>query len=239
MAVRLLLACAVAGAVAFFTLAVWLIAPTNHYAETTDPNRSEGPILMELPQPATDGEFPLAQAIERRRSVRSFKPAPLSREQVGMLLWSAQGVTCPVESLRAAPSAGATYPLELFVVEERGVHRYVGDRHRLKTVSTEDRRAGLAQAALGQAPIAEAPVNLVIAADYSRTKARYGERGRRYVHMETGHAAQNIHLQAVALGLASVPIGAFEDDAVSALLELPEALAPLYIIPVGYRPDPQ
>ncbi len=211
-------------------LSVW---PANSLAETADPNEAET-VIRELPEPNENLEFPLIQAISQRRSVRTFKPDNLSEQQLSMLLWSAQGITCEDRSFRAAPSAGATYPLELFVFDKNGVHHYMPEQHGLATVSEEDQRDGLSQAALGQASVAQAPVSVVITADYDRTEGRYGERAERYVHIEVGHAAQNVHLKAVSMGLSSVPIGAFDDDSVSALLRLSEELDPLYIIPVGH-----
>ena len=199
-----------------------------------DPAESE---FRELPEPEDQEEFPLTRAIRQRRSVRAFKPDRLTDKQTSLLLFAAQGVTCPERSLRAAPSAGATYPLEVFIFDPDGIHRYRPERHALETLSAQDQRDSLAQAALNQTWIAQAPTVIVIAAEYDRTTGRYGQRGIRYVHIETGHAAQNIHLQAVALGLASVPVGAFEDDAVRDLAGLPPALEPLYIIPVGHAAE--
>ncbi|HSV26452.1 MAG TPA: SagB/ThcOx family dehydrogenase [Sedimentisphaerales bacterium] len=191
--------------------------------------------VRELPAPDMNLAFPLVRAIHLRRSVRNFRPAPLSDEQLSALLWSGQGITGRERGLRAAPSAGATYPIELFVLDRHGIHRYLPARHSIETISVQDRRRDLTRAALNQDSIVQAPVVVVIAADYSRTTGRYGDRGRRYVYIETGHVAQNIHLQAVALGLGSVPIGAFNDDAVNRLLGLPANLETLYIIPVGYE----
>jgi SagB-type dehydrogenase family enzyme len=186
-----------------------------------------------LPKPNTDGTVSLEQAILLRRSRRNFTSKPLTLEQIGQLAWAAQGQE-PRSSYRNAPSAGATYPLELFVVNSDGIFQYLPDRHALENLNEQDVRAGLASAALGQEPIAEAPITVVLTADFSRTARRYGKRGSRYTHIEVGHAAQNIHLQAQALGLGSVPIGAFNDSVVSKVLSLPHDLEPLYLVPVGY-----
>lgn len=187
-----------------------------------------------LPRPAAVSTMPVEEAIASRRSIRHYNPDPLADEVVSRLLWSAQGITEPQRGLRAAPSAGATYPLELYLVDHRGVFRYDPDRHALGQIASGDRRNALARAALGQQMIREAPVSLVIAAVEQRTASRYGQtRAQRYVHIEAGHAAQNIHLQAVALGLGSVPVGAFRDREVQKALLLPDEHEPLYIIPVG------
>ncbi|NIM04659.1 MAG: SagB/ThcOx family dehydrogenase [Armatimonadetes bacterium] len=178
--------------------------------------------------------MPVEEALARRRSVRRFTATKLSLEQVGQLAWAAQGITHQTRGFRTAPSAGALYPLEIYVVKQDGIFHYMPQGHRMLQISQEDVRRPLAQAALGQAFIAEAPVDFVISAVYERTRSKYGNRAERYVHIEAGHAGQNIHLQAVALGLGSVPVGAFDDRAVSKALGLPPNERPLYIIPVGH-----
>ncbi len=198
---------------------------------------------VQLPEPAAKGEMSLEEAIGNRRSRRAFSNRPLSLDQVSQLLWSAQGITGGRGGKRAAPSAGATYPVELFVAVgkgsvaglETGIYRYVPSRHVLSRTGTEDVRAKVASAALGQQFLAEAPVDLLIAADYKRTTtARYGERGIRYVHMEIGHVSQNIYLQAEALGLGTVAVGAFRDERVAKTFGLSADLAPLCLMPLGY-----
>ncbi len=188
---------------------------------------------IKLPGPIKKGTMPLEESLLKRRSKRNFKDKDLTLEQISQLLWAAQGVT-DSRGYRTAPSAGALYPLEVYIVKSDGVFHYEPLDHKLITIVSEDRRDNLSLAALGQSFIAKAPLDIVIAAVYGRTKIRYGGRTDRYVHMEAGHAAQNIHLQAVALGLGSVPVGAFWDDRVSKALDLPSDHKPLYIIPVGY-----
>jgi SagB-type dehydrogenase family enzyme len=182
----------------------------------------------------------LEETIAIRRSIRRYRSAPLTFPQLSQILWSAQGIT-GAGGLRAAPSAGATYPLETFAVigkqavEELlpGVYHYEVDSHSLTLHKPGDFRLDLARAALDQGFIAAAPVDIVICAIYPRTCYRYGRRGERYVHMEVGHVGENIHLQAVALGLASVEVGAFSDEEVRKILGLEEEIRPLYIMPVG------
>jgi SagB-type dehydrogenase family enzyme len=188
-----------------------------------------------LPKPKTSGGMSLEECVAARRSVRSYDTQEIGLEEVGQLCWVAQGITDERRSFRASPSAGATYPLELYLVKSDGLFHYFPEMHKLSKLNGSDLRGSLSQAALGQGFIEDAPLNFVIVAVYERTTRRYGERGKMYVHMEVGHAAQNIHLQAVALGLASVPVGAFYDDQVSKLLSLSEEEVPLYIVPVGYR----
>jgi SagB-type dehydrogenase family enzyme len=136
--------------------------------------------------------------------------------------------------LRTVPSAGATYPLELFLVSAEGLFHYLSFEHSLEELTTEDLRGKLAAAAWGQGFIKQAGETFVLAAEFSRTTGRYGKRGIRYVFIEAGHAAQNIHLQAEVLGLGSVAVGAFGDDAVSGVLSLPDNLEPLYMVVAGY-----
>jgi SagB-type dehydrogenase family enzyme len=156
------------------------------------------------------------------------------------LLWAAQGFNDP-RGLRTAPSAGALYPLETYLVAGNvqglapGVYRYRPDGHKLERLLEGDKRHVLAGAALGQRPVSEGAVDIVFTAVYSRTTGKYGERGVRYVHIEVGHAGQNLCLQATALGLGAVTVGAFVDELVAKALNLPQNEQPLYIIPVGRR----
>ncbi len=178
------------------------------------------------------------EAIAKRRSIREFTTQPLTLEQVSQLLWSAQGLTSP-DGLRAAPSAGATYPLETYLVVGRvvglspGVYRYLAAQHALEKHLDGDKRSELAIACLSQSWVREAPVSIVLSAVFERTTKRYGKRGVQYVHMEVGHVAQNVYLQATALKLGTVIVGAFEDERVSRCLGLPQSEVPLAVLPVG------
>lgn len=187
-----------------------------------------------LPRPQLKGKMSVEQAIEERRSKRRYHPQELTLAQISQLLWSAQGITDRQRGFRAAPSAGALYPMEIYLLNKDGLFHYLPEEHKLEQVLQEDLRRGLAGACFGQSFIAQAPVDIVIAAVYERITAHYGLRDSRYTHIEVGHIAQNIHLQAVALGLGSVPVGAFDQGAVKELLKLPNEEQPLYIIPVGY-----
>ncbi len=195
---------------------------------------------IRLPDPIHYGKTSVEEAILKRRSIRRFRSDPLTLSQLSQLLWAAQGITAS-GGRRAAPSAGATYPLEIFAVTGEqtvagltaGVYHYQTDRHALDTYIEGDLRPALAEASLGQSCIATSPVDIIVCALYFRTMYRYGRRGERYVHIEVGHVGQNIALQAVALGLGTVMVGAFDDEQVRTLLHLEEQLKPLYIIPVG------
>ncbi len=186
-----------------------------------------------LPPPVLEGSQSLESIIAERRSIRSFAGEELSAEQVGQLLWAAQGVTDPA-GLRTAPSAGARYPLELYVLLPDGLYHYRPAGHELVWLTTEDLRPVVWEAGLRQEALREAPAVFLFTAVYARTAERYGDRAPRYVHMEVGHAAQNLSLQAVALGLGSVPIGAMDEAQLQRALALPEDHEPLYLVPVGY-----
>lgn len=194
-----------------------------------------------LPSPERQGVMSLAEAIARRRSVRDFTAEPISQAQLSQILWAAQGITGASRKSRSVPSAGATYPLEIFIacgnngVEgvDDGIYLYNIDDHSLTRHYDKDVRLELARAALNQEFIYQAPVDIIICALYSRTLGRYGARGERYIHIEVGHAGQNIYLQASALGLATVAVGAFDDEQVRGVLRLDNQYKPLYIMPVG------
>lgn len=190
------------------------------------------PLRIDLPPPDTAGGPGLGDALSNRRSVRDFTDQALGPAELSQLLWATQGVTAE-DGKRTAPSAGATYPLELYVVTDTGLHRYDPDQHDLERLAAGDFRAELAKAALDQTSVATAAATFAIAAVYARTQERYGDRAERYVKLEAGHAAQNLLLQAVALDLGAVPIGAFTDGEVARVLQLPADHEPLYLIPVG------
>jgi SagB-type dehydrogenase family enzyme len=183
----------------------------------------------------------LEEAIARRRSVRDFTTEPISLAELSQILRAAGGISDMTSGYRTVPSAGATYPLEIFAVcgkdgvEEidEGIYYYNIDSHSLILRVKGDARLELARASLAQAFIYEAPVDIVICAEYERTTRRYGRRGERYVHIEVGHVGQNIYLQATALGLATVAVGAFDDEQVRELLRLEKQYKPLCIMPVG------
>ena len=193
---------------------------------------SGGDDMISLPAPDFSNAS-IEECMEKRRSVRGYKDKELSLQQISNMLWAAQGITEERRGFRTAPSAGATYPLEVFIAKKDGLFRYIPHSHGMKREIGKDIRKDIANAALGQGFISNAGMVVVITAVFERTALRYGNRAARYVHIEAGHCAQNIHLEAVALGLGSVPVGAFRDDDLSKLLKLKDE-EPLYIIPVGH-----
>jgi SagB-type dehydrogenase family enzyme len=191
-----------------------------------------------LPRPALDGKLSLEKALLSRRSVRDFKDQALTLSQLSQLLWAGQGITDP-QGLRTAPSAGALYPLEVYVVAGKveglpaGVYKYQVKGHQVVRMLSGDRRKEVARAALDQEALNQGAVVLLFTGVYERTSWKYAERAERYVAIEAGHAAQNVLLQATALGLGAVVIGAFQDEEVKKVASLQEDERPLLLIPVG------
>lgn len=207
--------------------------------------------VVKLPPPVLDGSVSVEKCLARRRSVRRYSTDPLKLAEVSQLLWAAYGVTRPLPEapslrggLRTAPSAGALYPLELYLVAgtvtglEPGIYRYRPETHDLALTKAGDQRKPLARAALEQTMVQDAPASLVYSAVFSRTTDRYGNRGReRYVCMDLGHSAENVYLQCGALGLGTCAIGAFYDDDLKLAIGLTKPEEPLYVMPVGRLPD--
>lgn len=193
----------------------------------------ERSVMIELPPPDMAGGATLTEAMATRRSVRDFRDQPLESAELSQLLWATQGITSATGQ-RTAPSAGGLYPLEVYLVTASGSYHYLPATHHLRLLGDADLRPDLAVAALSQESVGQAPAVVVIAAVFARTAGRYGDRAERYVQMEVGHAAQNLLLQAVALDLGAVPVGAFDDREVADVLGLPVDHDPLYLIPVGH-----
>ena len=188
---------------------------------------------LDLPAPRLTGGMSVEETLARRRSVRQYSDRKLTDQELSQLLWSAQGVTSP-EGYRTAPSAGGLLPIELYVALPDGLFHYRPNPHCLQRTSERDLRLALYQTALRQEALAETPAIFVIAAVFERIAEKYGDRrGPRYVHLEVGHVAQNLLLQAVSLGLGAVVVGAFRDDDVHTALSLPNDHYPLYLVPVG------
>jgi SagB-type dehydrogenase family enzyme len=197
------------------------------------------PTKVKLSEPKVSGKSLIEELIEKRRSVRRYTERKLSESVISHILWVAQGISSE-DGLRTAPSAGALYPLEVHIVAgegsglEPGTYRYIPEEHMLIQEIAGDVREQLSRAALSQPMVKNAFVSIVISAVYPRITSKYGKRGLRYAHMEAGHAAQNIYLLGVELGIGTCTIGAFEDEEVKKVLKLPVNEDPLYILPLGY-----
>ncbi len=199
--------------------------------------------FLPLPGPSFKGKVSLEEAINSRRTIREFRPNPLTREQLSQVLWAAHGITEERGFKRAIPSAGALYPLDLYVLTggngvsglEDGLYHFHPQGHRLSRVKAGDWRRDLAQASLSQSWMARAPVMLLITGEYERCSRKYRQRGIRYTHIEAGHMGQNIFLQAEALGLGAGIVGAFDNQRIVETAGLPISHDPILLMPVGYK----
>ena len=209
-------------------------------SQRTESTPTELPIEFksELPEPRKDSDVSIEETLLKRRSVRNYTGEVLTLQEVSQLLWAAQGTTS-LRGFRTAPSAGATYPLETYIVVgdvenlSEGVYRYKTRGHKLVKVLDGEYRPQLTRASLGPYFVEGGAVYIVFTAIYRRTTVRASDEGKKYVHMEVGHAAQNVYLQAVSLGLGTVVIGGFSGDRAREILKLPENETPLYFMPVG------
>lgn len=202
--------------------------------------QSEASPRVVLPEPIRDGPVSFEAALDNRRSVRKYAAKALTLAEVSQLLWAAQGITHDTH-LRTTPSAGALFPLEVYLIAGRvdglvdGVYRYSPLGHHLVVVGGGEKWSKLWSTVLSGREVKESAAVLAITAVYERTTSKYGERAKRYVHIEVGHAVQNVYLQAAALGIATVVVGSFTDAAVSGILECPETERPMVLMPVGWE----
>jgi len=217
---------------------IGLLITTNFYCQD---NREETSMkdIIQLSSPMYESSTSVEEALLNRRSVRDYKTESLSLSEVSQILWSAQGIADTAEGLRTAPSAGALYPLEIYLVAANvkdlnpGIYKYSPQDHTLQKISEGDKRNEISNASLKQESITSASAIVVITAIYERTFFKYGKRTERYVNMEVGHVGQNIYLQAVSLGLGTVMIGAFTDEALKKALNLRDDEHPLALYPLG------
>jgi len=226
----------------FAVFTIGLIFALNLFCQETReeaPLQNSAPEIIQLPTPRYDGETSVEKALLQRRSVRSYKKDPLSISDISQILWAAQGITEKTYGLRTAPSAGALYPLELYLVATNvdelkpGVYKYIPQDHTIKRISEGDKRIDVSNAALKQDAIENSSAIVIITAIYERTEVKYGNRSERYVNIEVGHVGQNIYLQAVSLGIGTVMIGAFKDEALKKVLGFTQGEYPLGIMPLG------
>ena len=208
--------------------------------------------FIKLPFPVLDGKVSLEKALGERRSIREYSEGSLSLAEISQLLWAAQGITQKTENpssiqhgehwksgLRTAPSAGALYPIELYIAVAKvkglsqGLYKYNPQQHAIIKIMEGDKRDDISNAALKQSSIRSAAANIIIFGNYNRTAFKYGKRAKRYVQIEVGAVCQNIYLQAHTLGLGTVLIGAFKDDSLKSTLNVPEDEYPLGIMPIG------
>lgn len=202
-----------------------------------------GHASISLPKPSSDGKVSVEKAIKQRRTIRDFQERTLSLNHLAQLLWSAQGITDLTKGRRVAPSGGALYPLDIYILigengvekMEAGTYHYLPKEHSMSMILKGDRRREIASASLSQMWMAKAPVTFIITAEYKRITGKYGERGIRYALIEVGHVGQNVFLQVEALELGAGIVGAFNDLEVSKVAGLPPQHEPLLMMPVGYK----
>ncbi len=203
------------------------------------PRNHQNNKIIKLPPPIFKSSISIEEALLRRRSIRFYKDNPLTLNEVSQILWASQGISDETYKFRTCPSAGAIYPLKLYLsvinVEnlEPGIYKYVPETHELIYLSKGAKRDALFEACLNQEWIKRAPLVLIICATFYKIKARYGERGIRYVFVETGHCSQNIYLQCASLNLGTVAVGAFDDEEIKRILDLPKDEFPTYLMSVG------
>ena len=206
---------------------------------SSQPIQIQKHIAVKLPDPCYDSKVSLEKALHKRRSIRNYSDNSLSISNVSQILWAAQGITKKSGGLRTAPSAGALYPIELYIAVgkvkglSQGLYKYNPQKHTILKVMEGDIREKLSNAALKQSCIRRGAVNIIIVGVYKRTAVKYGKRAERYVLMECGAVSQNIYLQSCALDLGTVLVGAFNDDSLKSILKLPENEYPLGIMPIG------
>lgn len=227
-----------------FILAISLVlmSSASLCASTDSESKTDIKRTYDLLPPSQDSEFSLEKCITKRRSIRGYADEPLSLQHISQILWAAQGITND-RGFRTTPSAGAKFPLEIFLVVSEiddvlnGIYHYQPKNHSIKLVLDGDFRKELSIAALNQNCVLDAPVNIIITGVISRTAEKYGERAERYVHIEVGAACQNVYLQSETLGLGTVAVGAFHDGSIRDLIGLDDEYTPLLIMPLGKKSD--
>lgn len=207
-------------------------------APATAGHAGPSPSRIELPAPDLKGTVSLEEALQSRRSRRRVSSEPLSNKTIGQLLWAAQGITLPEKGFRTAPSAGARYPLRVYVLLPSGMWAYEPRGHVLVQKSPQDLRKSFWKDVYGRPWLDSAPAIVLIAADARRTEEKYGKKARRFVDMEAGHAGQNVLLQSTVLGLHGVGVGAFHPERTKKSLMLPSPQELLYVIALGRPSDP-
>lgn len=210
----------------FFLLVLCLTLGSLSFAESS---------VINLPKPIINGNFSLDKALKERRSIRDYTSQQLSLQQISQLFWAADGISDSKKKFRTAPSAWATYPLNLYLVNADGVWQYNVEEHSLKKIASGDRRQQLRKACLGQKQITKAPILIVITMLKNKIPNKMGLNGKRFSLLEAGHIAQNILLESVSLGLVSGPMTGFVDQDVRSSLAIPNDQEAVYVIPVGYK----
>ena len=200
--------------------------------------------ITSLPSPVLTGNISVEEAIQNRRSVRTFSNESITIGNLSQILWAAQGITDNQSSLRAAPSAGQVYPLEIYIIIgnngvsglENGVYHYVPSNNTLEKLLNGDLRSDLSGIANGQPWVKQAPIDILITGNYLKMVDKYGDKdlSTRFVDLEAGHVGENIYLESESLGLVTVSLGSFNEKQLVQLLNIPNNETPIYIFPVGH-----
>ena len=182
--------------------------------------------VLPLPhgKPAAGADF--WDTLMRRRSHRDFSSAALSLDELALLIFATQGITDREgqDLFRAAPSAGALYPIETYVLANRvetidpAIYHLNIAGQSLELIRPGDCSRALAIAALGQAMISTSAATFIWTAIAGRSKWKYHERAYRYIYLDAGHIGQNLYLAATALGLGCCTIGAFFDSQINDII---------------------
>jgi SagB-type dehydrogenase family enzyme len=202
---------------------------------------ANGLSTVKLPSPSLKGKVPVEETLARRRSVRHYGTRALTLQSLSQILWAAQGITDPDGVFRTAPSAGAVYPLELYAVVRKegveglpeGAYHYQPGDHSLALIKEGDLSADLEAATWGQEIVKAAAASIVMTGVRGKIAEKYGRRGAQYMYQESGHVAQNVFLQATALGIGTVVMGAFSQAGVRRVIGAGAGERPLYIQPLG------
>jgi len=219
-------------------VSLFILTGKNLIRKTKKKEINQAKSIVVLPKPLLLGELSIEEALWKRRSVRNYKTESLQLKEISQLLWAAQGIT-EDEGKRTAPSAGALYPLEVYLVTGNvdnlvsGVYHYRPRDQSLQQIAEGDKRKQLSGAALMQGSIRDCSAIIVFAADFHRTTKKYFEKGKNYVYIEVGHTAQNVLLQATSLHIGAVTVGAFIQSLAKKILQLPKNEDPLYLLPLG------
>ncbi len=217
-----------------FSLGIWVFVFVFLSGQAVYSEETTSAKKIVLPQVPDQGSISLEEALWKRESVRAFRADTPSWEQIGRLLWAAQGITRPDSKKRTAPSAGAFYPLELYVVLSDGVYHYLPLEHAVETIREGNAWEKLSQAGLKKSAVYESPCVFLLLADFERATSKFRDQATRYIYLEAGHAAQNLLLQATVLGLGCVPVGVALDAKTGEALEIPGSLKPVYVIATGF-----
>ena len=219
----------------------------------------QGDLVIELPEPSQIQleDINFLDLVNQRKSVRQYSDESLTLQELSYLLWCTQGVkeihTRKTSAqarewnldvtLRTVPSAGLRNPLDTYLVVnnvdglQSGLHRFIALEHKLVQIDTDsDWSERLADACLKQRFVGQGAVVFVWVCNPYRSEYSYGNRGYRYIFLDSGHVCQNLYLASEAIGCGACAVGAYDDDKINDLFGLDgETQFVIYIAPVGRK----